>query len=100
MRRVAANGILQNLVVEPELDREGGPRVCRLLARFLRVKPKEINMTEPIRSIIDTANDPHEISLDENATREHVHRANQFEAFKNLAEGRGFGAEELPSASA
>lgn len=57
-------------------------------------------MTEPIRSIIDTANDPHEISLDENVTRGHVHRADQFEAFKKLAEGHGFGADELPSASA
>lgn len=27
-------------------------------------------MTEPIRCVIDTVNDPHEISLDENITRE------------------------------
>ena len=61
----------------------------------MRVKRKEIKKTEPIRCIIDTANDPHEISLDENVTRENMHPADQFEAFKKLAEERGFGAEEI-----
>jgi ParB family transcriptional regulator, chromosome partitioning protein len=51
--------------------------------------------TEPIRCIVDTANDPHEISLDENVTRENMHPADQFEAFKKLADERGFGAEEI-----
>lgn len=37
----------------------------RRLAQFLRVKRKEIKKTEPIRCVIDTANDPHEISLDD-----------------------------------
>jgi len=45
--------------------------------------------------VIDTANDPHEISLDENVTREAMHPADQFEAFRQLAEERGFGAEEI-----
>jgi hypothetical protein len=71
---IAAKGILQNLVVEPELDGEGASTGCyfvtigegRRLAQLLRVKRKEIKKTEPIRCIIDTANDPHEISLDEN----------------------------------
>ena len=44
---------------------------------------------------MDTANDPHEISLDENVTRENMHPADQFEAFKKLADERGFGAEEI-----
>ena len=61
----------------------------------MRVKRKEIKKTEPIRCVIDTANDPHEISLDENVTRENMHPADQFEAFKKLAEERGFGAEEI-----
>ncbi len=65
------------------------------LAQLLRVKRKEIKKTEPIRCVIDTANDPHEISLDENVTRENMHPADQFEAFKKLAEERGFGAEEI-----
>ncbi|MET4177853.1 ParB-like chromosome segregation protein Spo0J [Bradyrhizobium sp. LA6.1] len=100
---IAAKGILQNLVVEPELDGEGTATGFylvtigegRRLAQLLRVKRKEIKKTEAIRCIIDTANDPHEISLDENVTRENMHPADQFEAFRKFAEGRGFGAEEI-----
>lgn len=100
---IAAKGILQNLVVEPEMDGEGAATGFylvtigegRRLAQLLRVKRKEIKKTEPIRCIVDTANDPHEISLDENVTRENMHPADQFEAFKKLAEERGFGAEEI-----
>lgn len=100
---IAAKGILQNLVVEPELDTDGAATGCyfvtigegRRLAQLLRVKRKEIKKTEPIRCVIDTANDAFEISLDENVTRENMHPADQFEAFKKLAEERGFGAEEI-----
>jgi ParB family transcriptional regulator, chromosome partitioning protein len=100
---IAAKGILQNLVVEPELDGDGLATGFyfvtigegRRLAQLLRVKRKEIKKTEPIRCIVDTANDPHEISLDENVTRENMHPADQFEAFKKLADERGFGAEEI-----
>ncbi|WP_420871839.1 ParB/RepB/Spo0J family partition protein [Bradyrhizobium septentrionale] len=100
---IAAKGILQNLVVEPEYDAEGTATGFylvtigegRRLAQLLRVKRKEIKKTEPIRCIVDTANDPHEISLDENVTREDMHPADQFEAFKKLADDRGFGAEEI-----
>ena len=100
---IAAKGILQNLVVEPELDTDGAATGFyfvtigegRRQAQLLRVKRKEIKKTEPIRCIIDTANDPHEISLDENVTRENMHPADQFEAFKKLADERGFGAEEI-----
>ncbi|WP_316162846.1 ParB/RepB/Spo0J family partition protein [Bradyrhizobium sp. SZCCHNRI20481] len=100
---IAAKGILQNLVVEPELDGEGAATEFyfvtigegRRLAQLLRVKRKEIKKTEPIRCIVDTANDAHEISLDENVTRENMHPADQFEAFKKLADERGFGVEEI-----
>jgi len=100
---IAAKGILQNLVVEPELDVDGAATGFyfvtigegRRLAQLLRVKRKEIKKTEPIRCIVDTANDPHEISLDENVTRENMHPADQFEAFRKLAEERGYGAEEI-----
>ncbi|WFU64905.1 ParB/RepB/Spo0J family partition protein [Bradyrhizobium brasilense] len=100
---IAAKGILQNLVVEPELDGEGAATGCylvtigegRRLAQLLRVKRKEIKKTEPIRCIVDTANDPHEISLDENVTRESMHPADQFEAFRKQADERGLGAEEI-----
>ncbi|MGM4929642.1 ParB/RepB/Spo0J family partition protein [Tardiphaga sp. 619_E2_N8_5] len=100
---IAAKGILQNLVVEPELDGDGAATGFyfvtigegRRLAQLLRVKRKEIKKAEPIRCVIDTANDAFEISLDENVTRENMHPADQFEAFKKLAEERGFGAEEI-----
>jgi ParB family chromosome partitioning protein len=100
---IAAKGILQNLVVEPELDGDGAATGFyfvtigegRRLAQLLRVKRKQIKKTESIRCVIDTANDPHEISLDENVTRENMHPADQFEAFKKLADERGFGAEEI-----
>ncbi len=100
---IAAKGILQNLVVEPEVDGEGRPRgsICvtigegRRLAQMLRVKRKEIKKTEPIRCIVDTANDPHEISLDENVTREKMHPADEFEAFRKLADRARLGAEEI-----
>lgn len=100
---IAAKGILQNLVVEPELDADGAATGFylvtigegRRLAQLLRVKRKQIKKTEPIRCILDTANDPHEISLDENVTRTEMHPADQYEAFKQLAEERGFGAEEI-----
>jgi ParB family chromosome partitioning protein len=45
--------------------------------------------------VVDTANDPHEISLDENVTRTDMHPADQFDAFRRLAEDRGWGAEEI-----
>jgi ParB family chromosome partitioning protein len=100
---IAAKGILQNLVVEPELDAEGQHTGLylvtigegRRLAQLLRVKRKEIKKTEAIRCVIDTANDPFEISLDENVTRTAMHPADQFEAFRELVVNRGLGAEEI-----
>ncbi|ARS70997.1 ParB/RepB/Spo0J family partition protein, partial [Sinorhizobium meliloti] len=100
---IAAKGILQNLVVEPEFDPDGQPTGFyfvtigegRRLAQLLRVKRNEIEPTEPVRCVIDTANDPFEISLDENVTRNDMHPADEFEAFRELAEQRGWGAEEI-----
>lgn len=100
---IAAKGILQNLVVEPEFDAEGTPTGFyfvtigegRRLAQMLRVKRKEIKKTEAIRCVIDTANDPFEISLDENVSRTNLLPADQFEAFLQLAQDRGWGAEEI-----
>jgi ParB family chromosome partitioning protein len=75
-----AAGILQNLVVEPELGGDGLATGFyfitigegRRLAQLLRVKRKEIKKTEPIRCVIDTANDAFEISPDEDVTRESI----------------------------
>ena len=100
---IHAKGIIQPPVVEPELDDVGQPTgdylvtigEGRRLAQLLRAKRKQIKKTEPIRCLIDTANDAYEISLDENVTRFAMHPADQFEAFQRLAEDRGFGAEEI-----
>ena len=100
---IHAKGILQNLVVEPELDAEGAATGFylvsigegRRLAQLLRVKRKQIKKTEPIRCVIDTVNDASEISLDEHVTREDLSPADQFERFRELAETRGWGAEEI-----
>jgi len=100
---IDAKGMLQNLVVEPELDESGAATGFyfvtvgegRRLAQLLRAKRKQIKKTEPIRCVLDTHNDPHEISLDENVTREAMHPADQFEAFRRLHEERGWGAEEI-----
>jgi ParB family chromosome partitioning protein len=100
---IAAKGMLQNLVVEPETDDRGEPTGFylvtvgegRRLAHLLRVRRKEISKSENLRCVLDTANDPHEISLDENVTREAMHPADQFEAFRALAEHRGWGAEDI-----
>lgn len=100
---IAVKGILQNLVVEPEMDEEGKPTGFyfvtigegRRQAMMLRAKRKEIKKAEPVRCVLDTEHDAHEISLDENVTREAMHPADQFEAFQRLAEEKGWGAEEI-----
>ena len=100
---IAAKGILQNLVVEPELDEKGAETgkylvtigEGRRLAQCLRVEREEITDNELIPCVIDTTNDPQEISLDENVTRENMHPADQFEAFRTLNEERGMSAEDI-----
>ncbi|HEY2980226.1 MAG TPA: ParB N-terminal domain-containing protein, partial [Anaerolineales bacterium] len=100
---IAVKGLLQNLVVEPETDADGRETGSyfvtvgegRRLAQVLRAKRKQIKKTEPIRCLLDTANDPHEISLDENVTRSAMHPADQFAAFRRLNEEKGWGAEEI-----
>jgi ParB family chromosome partitioning protein len=100
---IAAKGILQNLVVEPEVDGTNSPTgkffvtigEGRRQAQSLRVERGEITDAEPIPCVIDTVNDPQEISLDENVTREDMHPADQFEAFRVLNVERGMGVEDI-----
>ena len=99
---IAVKGVLQPLVVEPEIKDgretgyylvsagEGRRQALRLLA-----KRKALNRAVPVRCVVDTTNDPAEVSMDENLSRETMHPADQFEAFKDLAERKGFGAEEI-----
>ena len=94
---IAAVGLLQNLVVEPELAEDGtltGAYLVtagegRRLAQLLRVKRKDIRKTEPMPCRIETNSNAREISLHENTNREAMHPADQFEAFRDLIETDG-----------
>jgi ParB family chromosome partitioning protein len=100
---IKAKGVLQPPVVEIERDEEGAATGGLLVtigegrrqALRLLVKRKAIKRTHPVRVIVDADNDAHEISLDENITREAMHPADQFEAFKRLADEKGYGPEEI-----
>ncbi|OYX36573.1 MAG: chromosome partitioning protein ParB [Caulobacterales bacterium 32-69-10] len=100
---VAVKGVLQPPVVEPEIGADGEPTGFYLVtigegrrqALGLLAKRKAIRKTHPVRCVLDTANDPFEISLDENVTRADMHPADQLEAFKRLADERGLSAEEI-----
>jgi len=96
-------GLIQNLVIEPETKEDGTPTGCylvtagegRRLAMLLRAKRKQIRKSEVVRCWLDTANDPSEISLDENVTRTPMHPADQFERFAELSNDKGWGAQEI-----
>jgi ParB family chromosome partitioning protein len=100
---IAAKGVLQAPVVEPETDEAGAATGFylvtigegRRLALALLAKRKAIKKTEPVRCVVDLSHDAHEISLDENVTRFRMHPADEFEAFREQAERRGLGAEEI-----
>ncbi|PVM82075.1 ParB/RepB/Spo0J family partition protein [Caulobacter endophyticus] len=99
---ITYKGVLQPLVVEPEVKDgretgyylvsagEGRRQALRLLA-----KRKLLAKGAAVRCVVDTSNDPAEVSMDENLSREPMHPADQFEAFKDLAERKGYGAEEI-----
>lgn len=99
---IAHKGVLQPLVVEPEVKDgketgyylvsagEGRRQALRLLA-----KRKALAKGAAVRCVVDTVNDPAEVSMDENLSRETMHPADQFEAFKDLSERKGYGAQEI-----
>lgn len=100
---IRVKGLLQPLVVEPEM-KEGGQESGYYLVTIgegrrqalkLLAKRKLIGKAELVRCVVDTRNDPAEISLDENVSRRDMHPADQFEAFKDLADRKGYGAEEI-----
>lgn len=100
---IAHKGLIQNLVVEPETKADGTPTGAylvtagegRRLAYLLRAKRKEISKNHLVRCWLDVENDPAEVSLDENVTRENMHPADQFERFHELSRDKGWGAEEI-----
>ena len=100
---IKVKGVLQPPVVEIERDGEGVPTGNYLVTigegrrQGLRLlaKRKAIKRTHPVRVVVDAENDAHEISLDENMTREAMHPADQFEAFQRLADEKGYGPDEI-----
>jgi ParB family transcriptional regulator, chromosome partitioning protein len=100
---IAALGMLQYPVVEPETGPNGKPRGFylvnagegRRLAQLLRAKRKEIKRDELIRCVLDTEHNATEISLAENAIRTDMHPADQYEAFAKLHAEDGMSAEDI-----
>lgn len=100
---IAAIGMLQYPVVEPETGPKGKPTSFylvnagegRRLAQLLRAKRKEIKADEPIPCILDTEHSATEISLAENAIRSDMHPADQYEAFAKLHGEEGMSAEDI-----
>lgn len=97
-----ARGLLQNLVVEPEI-RDGlatGSYLVtagegRRLGLKRLAKRRQIARDHLVRCVVDTTNDPGEVSLDENTSRRSMHPADEFEAFAELADRKGWGAVEI-----
>jgi ParB-like nuclease family protein len=103
---IAANGLLQNLIVELEYEKIGWMAgYCLVadgeggrLAQLLRAKRKEIAKTEPIRCVLDTERNAVEISLAENPIGEvpvQVHGTHGCRA--GCFPPHGFRTERLPA---
>jgi ParB family chromosome partitioning protein len=93
---IVAHGLLQNLqvraVAKAKFEVIAGGR--RLAALKLLAKRKAITKNAPVGCNVLDDEDAGEISLAENVVREPMHPADQFEAFKALAE-TGKGPEEI-----
>ncbi|MDC7675168.1 ParB/RepB/Spo0J family partition protein [Asticcacaulis machinosus] len=100
---IAAKGILQNLIVKAEVDEAGAETGFyfvtagegRRLAQIARAKDGEIPRDTPMPCVIRETDDAHEVSLDENVTREAMTPADQYEAFRALNIDRGMDAAEI-----
>ncbi|MDC7682151.1 ParB N-terminal domain-containing protein [Asticcacaulis sp. BYS171W] len=100
---IAAKGILQNLIVKPEVDEAGAETGFfhvtagegRRLAQIARAKDGEIPRDTPMPCVVRDTDDAHEVSLDENVTREAMTPADQYEAFRALNTDRGMDAAEI-----
>ena len=100
---IAAHGLLQPLVVEPERNGEGEETGWYLVTagerrrKALRIlaKQKRIKRNEPIPCLIKADGIATEISLAENVIRTSMHPADQFEAFQKLINDGGLGIEEI-----
>ncbi|OYW78326.1 MAG: hypothetical protein B7Z26_10045 [Asticcacaulis sp. 32-58-5] len=100
---IAAKGVLQNLIVRHERDDAGAETGFyhvtagegRRLAQIARAKDGEIPRDTPMPCVLRETDDAHEVSLDENVTRENMHPADQYDAFRVLNVERGMDAAEI-----
>lgn len=100
---ILAKGIIQPQVVKPERRADGSETGYALvtagegrrLALRLLAKRKLIPRGVRVRCLVDEANDAVEVSLDENLAREPLPAVDALEAFHDLAERKGWGAETI-----
>jgi ParB family chromosome partitioning protein len=100
---IAAKGVLQNLIVRHERDEAGAETGFyhvtagegRRLAQIARAKDGEIPRDSPMPCVLRETDDAHEVSLDENVTREAMTPADQYDAFRVLNVERGMDAAEI-----
>jgi ParB family transcriptional regulator, chromosome partitioning protein len=100
---IAAHGLIQPLVVEPERNGEGSETGYYLVtagerrrkALKILAKQKRIKRAEPIACVVKADGIASEISLAENVIRTKMHPADQFEAYYRLHEEHGLGIEEI-----
>ena len=100
---IEAHGLLQNLVVKPQLDDEsretGKYEVTAGRTRFAAMKllasRKKIAKNALIPCNVREDGIGKELSLAENVSREAVHPADEFEAFRDLQDNQGLGAETI-----
>lgn len=99
---IDANGLLQNLVVEPET--EDGKATGHYLvnvgegrrqALLLLAKRKMLRKDAPVRCIVGDAERAEEVSLAENVVRVRMHPADEYEAYAFLHNGKGLAAEDI-----
>ena len=98
---IAAHGLLQPLVVEPERNGAGEETGWYLAAgerrrKALRILAAEADQEKRADPVPDKADGiATEISLAENVIRTSMHPADQFEAFQKLIDDGGLGVEEI-----
>ena len=100
---IEAHGLLQNLVVKPQLDDEsretGKYEVTAGRTRFAAMKllasRKKIAKNALIPCNVREDGIGKELSLAENVSREALHPADEFEAFRDLQDNQGLGAETI-----
>ncbi|MBX3671036.1 MAG: ParB N-terminal domain-containing protein [Rhodocyclaceae bacterium] len=100
---IAAHGLLQMPVVQPERTGEGEETGCYLVtagerrrkALLLLVTQKKLKKSAPITCLVRADGNAEELSLVENTVRLPMHPADQFEAFARLHSEQGLGHEEI-----